>query len=246
MEIIAPIVILLLILFIFFKSRSHVNLMKGANLYSKGDIDKSLQYLKKAWLASPQKSKYGMHYAYFLLKAGKVNESEEVFIKVFKLKLKHDEEMLLRSNYALVLWKKDKLEEAIAMLEKVLETYKNSLVLGSLGYLLIQSKNYEKALEFNKMAYEYNDADKIILDNYGNILYLTGNLEEALNIYNKLEKLEPSFPDAYYNFGLLQLMLGNNQEAQRLFEKAKKYRISFLSTITSEDIEKKLTKECNT
>lgn len=240
MQLILPIIVIVLIIFLYFKFRSSIYLMKGANAFSEEKVDKALSLFEKAWKVSSKKTKYGMHYAYFLLKAGKLTESEQIFKEVFKGNLTKDEEMLLKSNYALVLWKKDELDKAIIMLEEVCENYKNSIVLGSLGYLLIQSKDIEKALEFNKMAYEYNDKDKIILDNYGNILFLTGQLVESLRIYEELEKLQPTFPDAYYNYGSLQLLLGNKIEAQRLFEKAMSFKISFLSTISKQQIIDKL------
>ena len=124
-----------------------------------------------------------------------------------------DSKIKAKSNYALVLWKKGELDSAINLLEEVLSEYTSTVVYGSLGYLYILKGDLEKAVEFNKEAYDYNDSDPIILDNLGNAYYLTGELSKSKEIYKELMNLNPQFPEAFYNYSLLLKKLGKLDEA---------------------------------
>lgn len=136
-----------------------------------------------------------------------------------------------------MLWKKGQLKDGIKMLEDVFSNYKNTTIYGSLGYLLILDGDMNKALNFNKEAYEYNSSDPVILDNLGYTYYKIGNIKKAEEIYRKLIGLNPNFPEAYYNYSCVLKDLGMTESALEMAKKAKNYRLSYLSNLKEEELD---------
>ncbi|HHW49661.1 MAG TPA: tetratricopeptide repeat protein [Clostridiaceae bacterium] len=232
--------IIVYILYILFMARSGIYKLIGSVRYSKGDMDNALKWLKKSYESNKANPHTAIPYAYLLLKSGKLDESEKVFSEILGKKLNADDRNLAKSNYALLLWKKGNLDEAVNMLEEVFKEYKTTTVYGSLGYLLILKRDLDRALEFNLEAYDYNSSNTIIQDNLGYTYYLRGEYDKAAEIYEKLLASNPTFPEAYYNYGLVLVKMGEPAKALEFMEKSLNYRLTFLSTITREEIEGKI------
>lgn len=232
--------LVLAIAFLFFRSRASLFAQIGSLKYSTGNLEEAINWFAKAYGTGKAKPSTISSYAYLLLKTGKLEESESILNKLISSHPDKDSEMLAKSNLALAYWKKGCLDDAIELLETVIKDYKTSTIYGSLGYLLILKADYEKALQFNLEAYEYNESNTVILDNLGQVYYLTGQYEKSAEIYEKLLSKNPTFPEAYYNYGLLLLDTDQAEKACEMLEKALNYKLSFLSTIKKEDIEQKL------
>ena len=80
--------------------------------------------------------------------------------------------------------------------------YEHTTVYETLGYFLILDKRYEEALEYNLLAYEYDQDNKVIMDNLAQSYYFTGNIEKAKEVYTKLLDEDPGIPEPYYYYGL--------------------------------------------
>lgn len=223
-----------------YRLRGTIYTIIGNWTYSKGNIDNAIRWFKKAYNIKNRKPNTVVSYAYLLLKSGDTEESEKILTSLINTNIGNDNKMLAKSNLALVLWKKDRLDDAIAMLEEVLESYKTSTVYGSLGYLYIAKGDLDKALAFNQEAYEYNSYNKIILDNLGQTYYLRGEYDKAEEIYDKLMLTNPTFPEAYYNHALLLDKTGKTEKAVESLNKALTFKTTFLSTVTGEEIEEKI------
>ena len=231
---------LLAIAFLLYKGRASLFANIGSMKYSRGNLEEAVNWFAKAYGTGKAKPSTTSSYAYLLLKNGKLDESETILNKLIGSHPDKDSEMLAKSNLALVYWKKGCLDDAISLLETVINDYKTSTIYGSLGYLLILKGDLEKALQFNLEAYEYNESNTVIMDNMGQIYHLTGQHEKSAEIYEKLLTKNPSFPEAYYNYGLLLMDTDQLEKACEMLKKALNYKHSFLSTIKREDIEKKL------
>lgn len=205
--------------------------------YRKGDVNKAIMWLEKACKSSKLKPVTTISYGYLLLKTGNIEEAQKILDTLLRSNIDNDSMMQAKSNYALILWKKGQLKEAVDMLSEVYDSYKNTTIYGSLGYLLILQGDLEKALEFNKEAHEYNDSSTIILDNLGYTYYKMGDFKNSEEIYEKLLSLNPSFPEAYYNYSRLQKDMGNHEKALEMAQKAKGYRLSYLSNLTEEELD---------
>ncbi len=206
--------------------------------YKKGDMDKCLEWLKKAYMTKGAKTRVKVLYGYLLLKTEKVEESEAILKPLTELEQSSDDVLAAKSNYALVLWKKGKLDEAVELLEEVFAHEKTTIVYGSLGYLLILKGDLDRALEINNEAYEYNSSDSIILDNLAHTYYLLGNMERSDELYKELIGMKPSFPEAYYNYSLVLVKEEKYNEALETVKKALDYKLSYLSNLNCEDIDR--------
>ncbi|WP_243467131.1 tetratricopeptide repeat protein [Acetivibrio straminisolvens] len=207
-------------------------------------MDKAISWLEKACRIAKSKPAVKILYGYLLLKKGKLEEAEKVFEELLNSGIDNNSMLQAKSNYALVLWKKGKLKDAVKMLEDVFSNYKNTTIYGSLGYLLILDGDVNKALNFNKEAYEYNSSDAVILDNLGYTYYKIGNIKKAEEIYQKLIGLNPSFPEAYYNYSCVLKDLGRMEKALEMATKAKSYKLSYLSNLKEQELDDHL-KELN-
>lgn len=228
------------VLLLLYTGRARLYSILGTINYSKGNIEKAMQLFEKAYKTGRPHPRMAISYAYLLLKSGKTGEPEEILTQLLSSALQQDDAMLAKSNLALVLWKKGQLENAVGMLEEVIQNYKTTTVYGSLGYLLILQGNLDRALEFNLEAHEYNSGNAIILDNLGQTYYLRRDYEKASEIYGKLLATHPSFPEAYYNYGLLMMKKGENEKALEAMKKASGFRFTYLSTVTREEVEEKV------
>lgn len=142
---------------------------------------------------------------------------------------------------ALVCWKEGNLADATELLEDILATgYKNSLIYENLGIMYNLGDNKEKALVFNKEAYDFNADDPIIIDNLGESYTLNGMYQEAIDLYEKLMAKEPKphFPEAYYNYGKALKGMGRDKEALEMVEEALNKPFSYLSVRPKEEIER--------
>jgi len=232
--------LVLFIAYVLFSRRASLLAFAGSIKYSRGDLEQSVKWFGRSYKTGRASNRHATSYAYLLLKSGKIDESEEVLKKLLASKPDKDDEMYAKSNLALALWKKGDLDAALEILEEVIASYKTSAVYGSLGYLRILKGDLAKALEFNLEAYEYNNTNTVILDNLGQTYYLTAQYDKAKEIYETLVSKNPAFPEAYYNYGLLLGKLGQPENALEMVKKSLNYRISFLSTISRDDIEAKI------
>jgi tetratricopeptide (TPR) repeat protein len=224
-------------LFIFLK-RAAILALVGRTNYYKGNMEKGLVWLKRAYKTGVSKPKTVVSYAYLLLKTGNIKEAENILEKLLRSRLEADDRMLAKSNMALVEWKKDNLDKAISTLKEVIGEFETSNIYGSLGYMLIQKGDLDEALEFNLKAQDYNSSNTIILDNLGLNYYLMEDYDKAYNIYEDLMKKNPTFPEAYYNYGLVLKARNETEKALEMAKKALNYSTSFLSTIKKEYIDK--------
>ena len=225
---------------VIYMGRATVFSIMGNVSYGRGDMKKSAEWFSKAYMTGKARPNTIISYAYLLLKLGNVDDSEGILKKFISASPSHDDEMLAKSNLALVLWKKGDLDGAINMLEEVFATYKTTTVYGSLGYLMLLKGDLEKALAFNQEAYEYNDNNSVIVDNLALNYYLLGELYKAEEIYEKLMTKNPTYPEAYYNYGLTLEAKNKIDKALEVMEKALDFKFSFLSNVSREEVENKI------
>lgn len=208
--------------------------------YAKRDMEGAIKWFRKVYYSGKANIKTMISYGYLLLKAGKIEEAEKIFNELLEHKMDNDDKMLTQSNYALVIWKKGQLDEAIALLESVFEDFKTSTLYGSLGYMLIAKGDLDKALEFNLEAYEYNNTNTIILDNLGQTYYLREEYDKAHETYEKLMEKQATFTEAYYNYGLVLIKKEEYEKALENMQKSLTYPISFVSTVTEQEVQTKI------
>lgn len=233
-------VILVIIGFNFLYSLGNFYAYIGKISYMRGEMEKAFKWMERAYKNPRSSVASKISYGYLLLKTGHLDKAEKVFNSMPYSQLKPDAKMLLKSNKALVHWKKGEIDEAVELLEEVNEKYKNTTNYGSLGYMYIVKGDLDKALQFNLEAYDYNDTDNIIQDNLGQTYYVCKEYEKSAEIYEKLIKTDPAFPEPYYYYGNVLVELGKVQEGLETLKKALKYNFSYLSSVTKEEVENRI------
>lgn len=210
--------------------------MAIAKLNYQKDNEKALKYMEKAYKTMRLAPEHMIHYAYISLREGRLERSERLINAVLAYKRSPEVRYSAKTNQALLLWKQGKLDEAIETLWEVYENYKTTVVYGNLGYFLILAGDYEKALEFNLEAYDYNSTNEVILDNLAQNYYYLGDYENSEKYFNELMELEPKFPVPYFDYAKTLYALGKKQEAVDALNKALEYNFTFLSAVTKEDV----------
>lgn len=230
----------LLFLYLIWAGRPRLYAYRGSVQYANGDVEGALKYYEKAYSLPGIKPNQRIGYGYLLLKLGDLDKAEKVITDVLKEKLNRDETIVAYSNYAILQWKKGDLDGAIQTLEETLANYKNTTLYISLGYFLIEKGDLERALAFNREAYEFNDSDPVVMDNYAYCLYLKGELNEAESIYEKAAEKNPRFPEFYYNYGLVLSALNKLDEAESQFKKSLEMKPSLINAVTKEKVDEQL------
>lgn len=121
-------------------------------------------------------------------------------------------------------------------MEQVYNEFKCLTMYESYGYLLIVKGDYEKALEINQEAYNYDNSSRVILDNLGETYYHLKDFDKSYDLYKNLIDNEPTFPEPYYHFALVLMEKGDNDRALEMLNKPLDYKESYLSEVTHEII----------
>lgn len=240
-KIVGSIFVAIFFINLILRFRPYYYIIKANRSYKANKKDEAISFYKKA--SSFKNCSYSIKimYAFLLLKSGKLNEADNMLSNILNAKKTdaHDK-YKAKMIYALVLWKKDKIDEAVKLLYEVYDQYKNISLYEILGTLLVVKGEAQKAVDFNKEAYDYDKGDTVIIDNFGKSYYLLGQYEKAMEMYKMLLEKKPEFPEAYYNYGLVLLSMGDKEKALENMEDALKYSFSYLSTVTKEEVENKI------
>ncbi len=229
------------LLYLLYKSLPTIYLIKANRIYFNKEYHKAMPLYEKAYKLKQSTPTVKATYAYILLKHGQLEKAEEILEEVMKLQLSQKDYINAILNLSLVFWKSDRLDEAIALLEKQYNKgYKTTMLYQSLGFFYILRGDLQKSLEFNLEAYDYNASDASILDNICLNYYLLQDFHKALELYEKLIPMNPNFVTAYYYYGLILEKLEKKEEALEMLNRALNCNFSFLSSVRKEEIEKEI------
>ncbi|MGI6173182.1 MAG: tetratricopeptide repeat protein [Christensenellales bacterium] len=186
-----------------------------------------------------------MAYGVLLLRFGRYSEAREIMLRVEKMpNLKKDEKKQLRLNYAICLWKMGELDRAIEQMKYASGDGKNSMIYGSLGYMLIekarQTGDFTEAEAFNLEALDYDDEDAVVLDNLGQMYLSMGDREKAFDFFKRAHEEKPSQVDTLYYLSRLYAEDGEIETAKKMLTRALSGNYSALCTTTREQAEEAL------
>src|SRR5690554_1672878 len=121
--------------------------------HSRGKKDKALQWYKKAEEHEMTNANFQMAYGVLLLRTGEFYKAREIFNKLLVFFPRNQSvKDNAKINLVLTNWKIGDLDIAIESMTEMHNKLKNSRTYGTLGYLLVESGDYEKALQFNLEA----------------------------------------------------------------------------------------------
>ena len=209
--------------------------------HSRGKKDKALELYAKGYEKGITNPNYQMAYGVLLLRSGQFQEAQDIFTKLL---IYFPSNKLVKNNgkinLALTYWKLGDIDTAVERLSEVHSRLKNSKTFGTLGYLLLETGNFERALKFNLDAMEYDNTDPVVLDNVAQTHYRMGDIEEAFTYFKRAKEVKDDQADTLYYLGCIYQQKGQTEEAREVLEKALTCNISALSTISKKAIEDKL------
>lgn len=182
-----------------------------------------------------------LKYAYLEIYLGKKEKCKELLDLIDYDELLNDNEKNEYKQYeGLYLWKNGQIDKAISIYEELHNANENTAIYETLGYLYIVNKDYEKALKYNKIAYDYSDTNNIIIDNLAESYYFLNDVNKAKELYIKIidenATNPPKFSEAYYYYGMILKKENSIEKAIKMFNKALEMRESYLSILTHETI----------
>lgn len=233
--------LVLFAVYLSLKYKPYYYTFKANKSYNKGKREEALEFYEKASKCKNCAVGIKTMYGFLLLKMGHLDESDKILSNIIESKnTSIKDKWSAKISYAFVLWKKGEVDKGIEILDKVYEEHRNVSVYESLGLLLVEKGDMERALKINEEAYDYDKENPVILDNLGQTYLRMGENDKALEKYKILYEKSPKFPEAYYNYGIALLKKGENKEAIEIMKKSLLYNFSFISTVSKETVENKL------
>ncbi len=236
-------VVLLALAVYLWWNRSALYVASATRAFGRGDEGRTLALFAKAEAAGRLSVDATVSYAYLALKHGLVETAEELLVRALDhgrrgRALNERQRRLVETYRALVLWKRGRLDDAVALLEGLLDQgYRTTAVYGNLGYFLTLQKRWDRAEEVCREAESWDPDGKVILDNLGGLLLAQERWVEAAEVYDRLLALDPSFPEAWAGAGWAAFRTGHPAEARRRWTRALELPFHSLTTATKEDLE---------
>ena len=202
-------------------------------------FQQALELYHKAYEGGCNDVRVLMAYGVLLLKQRQFDEAHDLMLKTEKLPgMTAADKKQLRLNYAVCEWKRGRLDHAIELMEQAAESGKNSMIYGSLGYMLIEkaieSGDFAQAEAFNLEAYEYDEEDPVTLDNLGQLALAQGRRDQALDYFKRAIEQKPTQVDTLYYLAKLAHEDGDDRAAREYLESALENPYSALCTTTRE------------
>lgn len=178
-------------------------------------------------------------YGLMLMRRKEYAKAVEVLRHARTLKLNPQQWSIVYQNLGLAYWKLGEIDRAVEIYEKIFEKVQTVNMYSTLGFLLIaqgdQMGDYQKALDFNRKAYDYDDTDASIVDNLGQVLYRTGEIEEAEKMFEKALSIKPTQFDTLYFLSRIRISQDRVEEAKKMLDTALDKTYSIFNTVPREN-----------
>ena len=230
--------------------------MKGRNAYAshikgnrlmdakrtkeaKAAHDQAMSLYQQIYDEGDRTPKYMLAYGVLLMRTREFQRAHDLMLQTEKLpKLTKDERRQLRINFGICEWKLGHIDNAITQLRYAGSDHMDTMLYGSLGYLLIEkaraSGDFIEAIAFNDEAMDYDDEDAVVLDNMGQLHLAMGDRDKALSFFKKAHEIKPSQVDTLYYLAKLSIEDGDIQTAREHLDSALSGNFSALCTTTRE------------
>ena len=239
---------LLLIAFLVWNKRAVILTHLASQAYFvKGDREKALQRYQSAYNTGIMTPSCKISYAAFCLYTDKLEKSRRLLETVVNSSFASESDRVNATHYLAILeWKEENLDEAIAIMKEVHDKYPSTGTYGTLGAFYVEKAkrdgDYHAQLDFMLEAYDYNSTDKTICDNLGELYLYLGEYVKAEELYISLLKTIQISPVPYYHYALVQKNLGKTEEAKANLEKALTCNFARSLTVSRDMVNEELEK----
>jgi len=144
------------------------------------------------------------------LRIGALDDAENLLERCLELA---PDFRLARLNYATVLSKREKLAEALAQVDSMLEAEPNKFTLLTLkGSILIKMGDFKPALPLYEYLLEHFPPRPKVTLVYGHALKTVGKQEQAIKAYRQTIELQAGFGDAWWSLANLKTFQFNDDD----------------------------------
>ena len=215
---------------------------KAVEAYNRQDYDEAQRVFDQAYKRGMDDAKLLYAYGLVLIQRKEYEKAGKILSEGIGLKPSNEsDKSSLIALYAIALWKCGNIEKAIEALESHLRSHKNGVIYATLGYLLIEAGDNNRALQICSEALDYDDGDPAFLDNAGQLYYR--NLHQtdlAEGYFKQAIQLKPFAVDSNYFLALIAAEKKDYVLASEHLHSALHGRIAPLNYATPEMIEKLL------
>ena len=241
--------------------RTHISANEAANAgkvaEAKQKYAQAYRLYEEALRDGGQKNSVHQSFAILLMRLGEFDRAMSVMEALRLKKLTDDEWFDLRLNYAVCLWKKGRLDDAIATAKRAAQIKKPAALYNTLGMYLVEQAektgDFAEAEAFNAEAMDYDDEDAGVLDNMGEMLEAMSKHADdpakaaeyrakAKDYFEKAHKEKPRQITTIYSLARMRHEDGEDAEARRVLADAKDLYYSAVCSV-SEDMMEALKRE---
>lgn len=212
---------------------------KAIKLQGDGDTEGARKLYEEAIEKGMNSARLLLAYSVLLLRSGDFERAKQILLKVEKAPdLGAEQKQQMFMNYAVCNYKQGDISRAIDILEKQHAKKPSGLIYQTLGYIYVESGDFEKALAYNTEAVEYDDEDPVCLDNLGQTYYRMdgGDKRKAKAYFDAAIKIKPGQIDTLYFLAQYAIEDGKPDDAIEYLETALEGRFSPLNYATKEMI----------
>lgn len=219
-------------------------LRKAAKAQQEGNTEEAIKQYEACINQGCRDMKYILAYTVLLLRKGDYEKARETLVKVQNYPMTPDQKRQLYVNYSACVYRLGEIDKAIQIMEHQHEKGESGLVYETLGYLYVEKGDFDKAIEYNTKACEYDDEDSITLDNLGQAWYrLKNDKAKAKEFFDKAHELKPGQLDTLYFLALYDLDAGDKEAAKEKIEKlmnAKYSPLNYASKEKAQELQQRL------
>ena len=236
--------------------RTHIAANQAANegklAEAKEKYAQAYKLYEEAMREGPQKPNICQGHAILLMRLGEFDRAMGVMEKLRHGRLTDDDWFDLRLNYAICLWKKGRLDDAIATGKRAFQAKKCASIYSTLGMFLVekadQTGDFAETIAFCDESMEYDDEDAGILDNMGELYEAMSKRgsdpEEAAELrrkakayYAKAHAQKPRQITTIYSLSRMYHEDGEDAEARAVLADAKNLYYSAVCSVSEDAME---------
>ena len=231
----------LLALFYFLNRRS-IWAVRGNYFYLTGHYKRSMPILKKAVTSDTKSPAAYIHYALLLLTEDKNTADALIMLeKAEALSSSVVDKRNILTTRATCHWMDGNKDKAIEVFEnmRTVPEYVNEGILTTLGYMYLEKKDFDKAMEITRLAMETGPGYGAAWDNMGQIYFRMGDMLVAKeNFLAALSKKE-NLADSNFYLGIIAEADGDKSAAKEYFRRASICSVGMFNSVTSAQLEEK-------
>jgi len=156
---------------------------KGKIRLKQGDTQGALICFEKCWKMKPNDAENLNYMALCCLKTGDTNKAVNCLDKAIKISPR---DTILLANYGTVCIKMKRYQEAIGIMEKLINKSCETGVLNSLGYCYSMMQDYERSIDYYRLALELEPQNQDVQLNLASVYAKVGKNIQALEILKRL------------------------------------------------------------